>query len=379
MSTNVLHVRSRHAAARTSRRAIFRALQGFCRLYRRQVARMAGRHPALADLTVTFPGLLFALAVPRPAVDPSRAIALVIDCAPLKAAAAAAGVPYWLRRLPPQAFVAPIEALPDGEDFRCRIANQLPRWGKAASAWLSFVGDAARWGDEEFAVWVASKLSRERRPRNRLRRPELLALFAWHSLRPQTPACRHIRTRWRPSMSVSEAFAAADDWRATIELRVAVGDAPLKPWVEARSAQHLDFVPLNSWEAVTEEAIAMDNCLRTYGRCLANGWGQLWSIRRQGERIATIAVGFSRSEPFPRIYELYGRNNAAAATDVWRAAMRWFDENRLIDIEPQYRKNNDAPLSQAIWTELWKPYWLAKRRVPRWLPLVPTRDTLSDL
>jgi hypothetical protein len=59
--------------------------------------------------------------------------------------------------------------------------------------------------------------------------------------------------------------------------------------------------------------------------------------------------------------------------------MQWFDENRLIDIEPQYRKNNDSPLSRAIWTELWKPYWLAKRRIPSWLPLVPTRDTLSDL
>ena len=99
--------------------------------------------------------------------------------------------------------------------------------------------------------------------------------------------------------------------------------------------------------------------------------------------VTDLAEGFwadvGQREPFPRTYELYGPNNVAAATDVWRAAMQWFDENRLIDIEPQYRKNNDAPLSQAIWTELWKPYWLAKRRIPHWLPLVPTRNTLDDL
>jgi hypothetical protein len=340
---------------------------------------MAARRPALADLAVTFPGLLFAFAVPRLGADPSRAIALVTDCSPLKAAAAAAGVPYWLRRLPPQAFATPIETLPDGEDFRCRIANHLPRWHSAASAWLSFVGDAAHWADEEFAVWVAGKLARDRRPRNRLRRPELLALFAWHSRRPEASASRHIRTHWQPSMSVAEAFAAADDWRATIDLRVAIGDAPLRPWVEARSAEGFDFVPLNSWEAVAEEASQMQNCLRTYGPCLANGWGQLWSIRRQERRVATIAIGFYRNEPFPRVYELYGPNNSAAEPAVWRAAIAWFDENRLIDLEPQYRERNDAPLSQSIWLELWKPYWLAKRRIPRWLPLVPNRDTLSDL
>jgi hypothetical protein len=380
MSTNVLRVRARRAAAvRMSSRAISRALEGFCRPYRRQVVRMAGRHPALADLAVTFPGLLFALAVPRPGADPSRAIALVTDCAPLKAAAAAADVPYWLRRLPPQAFVAPIEPLPDSEDFRCRIANHLPRWRNAASAWLSFVGDAAQWADEEFAVWVAGKLAGDRRPRNRLRRPELLALFAWHSCRPDAPASRHIRTIWQPTMSVPEAFAAADDWRATVDLRVTVGDAPLGPWVEARSAQGFDFVPLNSWQAVAEEAIKMRNCLRTYGRCLANGWGQLWSIRSQERRIATIAIGFYRNEPFPRVYELYGPNNSAAEPAVWRAAIAWFEESRLIDLKPQYREHNDAPLSRSIWIELWKPYWLAKRRIPSWLPLVPNRDTLSDL
>jgi hypothetical protein len=378
MSTNVLRVRARRTAAvRTSSRAIFRALQGFCRQYRRQVARMAGRHPALADLAVTFPGLLFALAVPRPGIDPSRAIALVIDCVPLKVAAAAAGVPYWLRRLPQQGFVAPLEALPDGEEFRCRIANHLPRWRKAASLWLSFVASAAHWGDEEFAIWVAVKLSQSNSVRRR--RQELLALHAWHSRRPETSASRLIRTPWQPSMSLAEAFAAADDWSATIELRLALGDMPLEPWAGAGSVHDFDFVPLCSWEDIAEEAIQMRNCLRTLGPELASKCTQLWSIRLQGERVATIDVGFERDAQLPRIRELRGPSNRIVPAEIWRAAIAWFDENQLIDIEPQYREDNNAPLSQTIWTELWKPYWLAKRRVPRWLPLVPTRDTLSDL
>src|SRR5262249_29438930 len=75
-------------------------------------------HPPIADLAASFPALLFALAVPRAGIDPAPALARVIDGAALADVAAAAGVPMWLRRLPPQTFVRPIRGLPDGELFR---------------------------------------------------------------------------------------------------------------------------------------------------------------------------------------------------------------------------------------------------------------------
>ncbi|MEA2928746.1 MAG: hypothetical protein QOG38_1174, partial [Hyphomicrobiales bacterium] len=38
-----------------------------------------------------------------------------------------------------------------------------------------------------------------------------------------------------------------------------------------------------------------------------------------------------------------------------------------------------VPLDAAAWRSLWRPYWLAKRRLPRWLPLAPSRDALEVL
>ena len=35
-----------------------------------------------------------------------------------------------------------------------------------------------------------------------------------------------------------------------------------------------------------------------------------------------------------------------------------------------------APLDRATWQQLWKPYWLAKRKIPGWLPLAPSMDAL---
>jgi len=38
-----------------------------------------------------------------------------------------------------------------------------------------------------------------------------------------------------------------------------------------------------------------------------------------------------------------------------------------------------APLDRRRWVELWRPYWLAKRRLPSWLPLAPSSKAIRDL
>jgi len=58
-----------------------------------RVRAVAARHTRLADLAVSFPSLLFALALPRPDIDPGPAIARVIDGRPLREVAAAARLP----------------------------------------------------------------------------------------------------------------------------------------------------------------------------------------------------------------------------------------------------------------------------------------------
>src|SRR4051794_13891121 len=63
---------------------------------------LAMQHWRIADLAMSFPALLFALAVPRSGLDPARALARVIDGAGLAEVAAAADVPMWLRKMPPE-------------------------------------------------------------------------------------------------------------------------------------------------------------------------------------------------------------------------------------------------------------------------------------
>ncbi len=86
---------------------------------------MAARHSRVADLALSFPMLLFALAVPRRGLDPDCAIRHTIDGAPLSEVAAAADVPLWLRKLPPEAASRALVKLPDSPTFHLNIANHL--------------------------------------------------------------------------------------------------------------------------------------------------------------------------------------------------------------------------------------------------------------
>src|SRR6185437_4013219 len=89
--TSILLPASRVEAGRTGLPE--RRLRRFHPRFQGRVRLLAERHPRIADLAVSFPALLFALAVPRPAFDPAPVLARVVAGHSLAEAAAAAGLP----------------------------------------------------------------------------------------------------------------------------------------------------------------------------------------------------------------------------------------------------------------------------------------------
>lgn len=160
VSHNVVALNS---ACRAPARATLleRRLARYCRRLQPQVRQLAARHSRLADLAVSFPALLLALALPRPNFDPEPAIKAVIAGEPLSVLARAAGVALWLRKLPPEAFERAIPMLPDGDFVRVQICNHIPRSPKRLASWLSVVALAFEVGDETIAIWIASEMNRD--------------------------------------------------------------------------------------------------------------------------------------------------------------------------------------------------------------------------
>ena len=338
------------------------------------------RHSRIADLAASFPALLFALAVPRPGLDPAPALACVINGVALAEAATAADLPLWLRKLPPEALARPITRLPDGELFRRQIANHLPRSPKLAPAWLQTVADVAELAHEPAAVWIAREVVREPRRVNpaRLR---LISLWSCFSVQPATFGRELIDRPWTPDMRIGAALEAADDWRMTIDLHVNLGPQSINDmWLQGGRVAGYDFLPLNSISAITEEADAMRNCLRTYGYRLAYNRSRLWSVRRNGARVATLNVGcrflviHCRTSLSSKPQEI-----ADVSRELWWVVRQWLHMHDLSQINIERRSWNTAPFDRTTWLSLWRPYWLAKRRIPEWLPIAPSRGALGAL
>jgi hypothetical protein len=328
------------------------------------------RHTRIADLAASFPALLFALAVPRPGLDLARALAFAIEGVALADVAAAADVPLWLRRLPPEALACPIAKLPDGELFRRQIANHLPRSPKLVPIWLRAVADVAELAHQAVAVWIARELVRE--SRMKLDRLRLVSLWAWFSSQPGTVGHSLIDRPWMPAMRFGSALDAANQWQMRIDLQVHLGCRPVADmWLQPAHVAGYDFEPLASTSSIAEEAAAMKNCLRTYGYMVAQNRSRLWSVRKDGERVATLNVARRYRDPLPNIVELKAVGNTEAPLDVWWAARQWLHMHDLRRIDTTRRAS--VSLDRDAWVSLWRPYWLAKRRIPQWLPMSPPR------
>lgn len=335
-------------------------------------------HSRVADLAVSFPALLFAIATARPAADRARLVAAVLTGDPLACIAARAGLPLWSRKLPPEAFVRPIPLLPDSALFRRQITNHLPS-PKLAPAWLDAVARAARWGHEGLAVWIAREITRDPKCAKRLDCLNAISLWAWYAA--NVPAEQSFIMRpWHPGMRFETALACADAWRMRVELYLNIGSAPIADmWLRSAIVEGHEFVSLETSHAIAEEACAMNNCVCSYGHSLAHNWTRLWSIRRDGVRIATVSVIRSGDDPLPMIGELQLAGNKKAPVALWLIARRWLNDHDLQGVDMRQYKRGQAPLDPILWRSFWRPYWLAKRGFPQWLPLAPSRAALRAL
>jgi len=375
MTANLVSPRVR---AGTPRRVLIeRRLRRYAPSAQERVRALAARHTRVADLAVSFPALLFALALPRPGENPELAIACAIRGRPLREVAAAARVPSWLRRLPVEGLTRPLPRLPAGEPFGRRIVNHFPRSPKLMDMWLEIVSGADYWINEPFALWIAREFARDAKG-VKIDSLRLVGLWAWFSQRAETDAHRFIETRWLAEMRFGVAHGAARAWLNRLKLELAfAGRAIADVWLRPGSFEGYDFVPLDSAERLDEEAAAMGNCIRSYAYDVADDFCRLWSIRRDGRRVANLEV--RRGQPLLQISELKAARNEPAPVEIWWLATRWLHQHDLPSIRPAQRANRNSQPDAVVWRRLWRPYWLAKRSLPVWLPLAPTWHVIAAL
>ena len=335
--------------------------------------------PRVADVARVFPALAYALAIRRgTALQRRKALALIEAGAEIKEAARLLNVPMWLRRLPPEAFDDDQMAYPRAEIFARRITNHLPADASESAMWLRSVSFGAKACNDFFAIWLAQQnvFHTQSDPERLL---AALSSYAWFSTAESARAHDLIVVPWRPEMAFDTAVCAAKCWLNRVRLMLQLRDGVLTdPWMVQGEALGLSFVPLLNASDILAEAHAMQNCADQYADRLARDKCRLFSVRRRGQRVATLEIGgHVREAGVLTVTQLKARQNMPAALEIWQAAHAWLSQ------QPQLRRTPpltiaERPLDCAMWQSLMLPYRVAQRGAP-WLPEIATAASFTAL
>jgi hypothetical protein len=339
-------------SAATSRRQT--RIGGFHPSYRRFVAELTSCAPELEDLADSFPALLFALVsgFATPARR-ARACELVCDGAPLREAADALGLAWWLRKLPADAFSEPLPSFPTDPEFALRIASLIPREARRRPIWLARVGHAYECGGEAYALWIARQADLGSPPEDVFL---FMAAWAWFSSRPGHMGHRLLRRPWTSEMSFKRARDEVTAWRQRLRLIEYLGPGIETPWLADGIASGYSFVALRTADDFVSESVALENCLDQYADRLHSGLTAIFSIRRGARRVGCVEIGLHSEEAtMPTIVQLRGPRNRRASPEVWQATFGWIGSQRLAPLSP--RRHAPAPIKRLeARRHLWRPY-----------------------
>jgi hypothetical protein len=283
----------------------------------------------VAQLAFSHPLLFFGLAVGwGPLAKRCAAIELVVDGHPLADVCAAAGLPFLFRRLPAEACGAALPWVQWSTEAGSHLAPHMPKAADEAAAWLRAISLAHFWGDEDFAIWVASHPALCR-PKPTLGPAALtsLALLAWFSRRPELAGAPPPAWRWSSTIGPGSAMRRLAAWLEQLQLISDVGiDGVGDSWLAPASWMVHQIVPLTTPVALVAEGRAMKNCVARYGGHLSRGRCRLFSLRKRGKRVATLEVAYSSDTGTLQIVQLKGPGNRKATTAARKIADRWLTE-----------------------------------------------------
>lgn len=354
-------------------------IQRFDPALQTQLKHLVLKSERLEDLATVFPAALHMLAGRYGAADGrKKALACVVKGRPLRDVARHLKLPMWTRRLPPEAFRGDVGQVPGSELLSRRIINQLPRPGDNPAFWLQSVSFASMACDDYFALWLArQRVFYDRGSAERLF--GLLAAYAWYSSRGSCRTRDLIGALWQPEMAFETAVCAAKSWLNRMRLVIQLREGVISDtWLLAGEAHGLSFVPLVDEAQILLEARQMGNCADQYSDRIARDKCRLFSVRRNGARLATLEIGpHAREAGILAINQLKSRHNAQASHQIWRATYAWMSTQPELKHIPN-TAIGERGMDGALWQALLSDYRVHADGAP-WLPTDASRENILCL
>jgi hypothetical protein len=336
-----------------------RAARRFAFRHREHIYRAVAHSRRAQQLTETFPVLALAIYSERwqarkygkPLVEPcdtqtrfqswnaeaaelssrkSEAVHLVDRGARLRDVAGVMGIPMALRRIKPGAahWVT---------DLFCRhpeFLNFMPDTTPRQRIWLLVV-NGAQWVDDEFSKWAARHVPQIRGRTGREVGNFLADIADWASAGTAPDAGREFVTRpFTQSMSLTTATELSADWHEAVANNLANGPDAIfpAPWCPPAKLGDYEILPIEDAATLYREGTAMHHCIGTYSRRVLAGELCIYSVRRNGERAATLAL--LKHDGSVYLEQIRGACNSEPPMAIITMVRRWLQTQPPLPAQP---------------------------------------------
>jgi hypothetical protein len=316
-----------------------RAARRFAFMYRESIYRACALSRRAMQLTETFPVLavlIYSAGSNVPDERRSYAAHLVDRGARLRDVAGAMGIPMALRCVKPGA-VHLVREFCERPELIC----SMPGTTQLQRLWLRTMDWALKNTENDFAAWAARRIPELAVGRQHYTQIEAFLADIVDWVRAVKPAgSRH----FTPTMSVRTVTELSAAWHEAIhaaDYRPGPDSAFPAPWFPETKIGDIEIVPIMDAASLHLEGKAMHHCISQYVASVLAGRFYAYSIRREGERVATL--GLKRSFEFEHdnciykaeITQIRGHCNAEPPQAITAVVRSWLREQpRLLAEQP---------------------------------------------
>jgi len=252
-----------------------------------------------------------------------EASALVERGARLRDVAAVMGVPMVLRRVKPGAahLAAPCHA---PERIISLMPDSLPRM----RIWLRAVCTACLRAGSDFAEWTAKHASQIPCGSENELVSFLNDIADWVQASHSNDGRQFVVRLFKPTMSLRTVTKLSAEWHEAVASNLTGPQHTFPaPWFSAATINGVEIIPIDNSADLYREGAFMHNCIGTYADKVRGGRYCVYSIRRNGERVASAGLVLRNARA--ELDQLRGPCNAPTPKQITATVERWLQTQAL--------------------------------------------------
>jgi hypothetical protein len=226
-------------------------------------------------------------------------------------------IPMALRRVKPGAAHLAVPCH-DPEWVISHMPVSLPRM----RTWLRAVHDAHRGAGPGFAEWTARHASQIPCGSENELLSFLYDTADWVRASHGNDGHQFVVRPFKPTMSVKTVTKLSAEWHEAVASNLTGPQHTFpEPWFPAATINGVEIIPIDNSADLYREGAFMHHCIGTYSEEVRVGRYYVYSIRRNGERVATAGLVLQGARAV--LHQLRGPCNGPAPKQITTTVKRW--------------------------------------------------------